>query len=89
VDRKFWADVRWPARSPDLTVLDTFLHTRGTLKNRVYGKQSYNTVEELRENIIFEFRSIRRRDIVRAVTNLNRRARLCIQEEGRHFEHLL
>lgn len=79
--------VRWPARSPDLTVLDTFLW--GTLKNRVYGQQEYNTVEDLRQSIVAQFRSIRRRHITRAVSNLNRRARLCLQQEGRHFEHLL
>lgn len=79
--------VRWPARTPDLNVLDTFLW--GTLKNRVYGQQDYHIVEDLRENIITQFRTLRRRDITRAVNNINRRVRLCIQEEGRQFEHLL
>lgn len=79
--------VRWPARSPDLTVLDTFLW--GTLKNRVYGQQEFDNVEDLRRSIIEQCRSIRRRDIVRAVENLGRRTRLCIQEEGRNFEQLL
>lgn len=78
--------IAWPARSPDLTVPDTFLW--GTLKNRVYA-QEFENVEQLRASIIDQCRAIRRRDIERAVQNLERRARLCIQEGGRHFEHLL
>ena len=66
---------------------ETFLW--GTLKNRVYGQQEYEHVEDLRTAVIEQCRSIRRRDIIRAVQNLERRARLCIQEEGRNFEQLL
>lgn len=46
------------------------------------GKHHYNKVEDLRDNIKAEFRSISRRDIDRTVENVNRQEHLCIQEEG-------
>lgn len=78
--------VQWPARSPDLSPLDFFLW--GTLKNMVY-KETVETVEELRVSILNAFASLRRRDINRAIHNINRRINLCIEEEGNIFEHLL
>lgn len=79
--------VRWPARSPDLSVLDTFLW--GTLKNRIYGQGEYQNIEELRFSIIREFGRLRRREINRAVHNIRRRLVLCSENHGQHFEHLL
>lgn len=79
--------VKWPARSPDLSVLDTFLW--GTLKNRIYGQREYNNIEDLRLNIVREFRRLRRREIIRALNNIRRRVELCYHEQGHHFEHLL
>lgn len=79
--------VRWPPRSPDLNVLDTFLW--GTLKNRVYGRGGYQNIEELRINIVREFRRLRRREINRAVHNIRRRVELCLQVHGQQFEHML
>lgn len=78
--------VRWPARSPDMSVLDYFLW--GVLKGRIYKTRSAN-IEELRNNIINAFRGIRRRDIARAVSGLRKRAELCLETNGAQFEHLL
>lgn len=52
-------------------------------KRRVYGEEQFNRVEGLTDNIIAEFRSVRRTDISSVVQNL------CIQDEIRHFEHSL
>ena len=79
--------VRWPARSPDLNVLDTFLW--GTLKNRIYGQGEYQNIEELQLNIVREFGRLRRREINRAVNNIQRRVAICLENDGQHFEHLL
>lgn len=46
-------------------------------------------MEELRDNYISKFRLIEKRDMARAVNNLNRRTRLWHHEKGLHFEHLL
>lgn len=78
--------VRWPARSPDLSPLDYYLW--GHLKNRIYQRVPAS-VEELRQNIVFEFNQLRRRDILRSVANLRRRIALCLQNNGAHFEQFL
>lgn len=51
---------------------------RHTEKQSIWGAKIL-TVEELIDNIIAQFRIIRR-NIVRAVNNMNRRTRLCLQE---------
>lgn len=65
------------------TVLNTFLWECKTQK--IYGEQQYNTVEDLRDNIIAKFKLIRRRGIGRAVPNLKRLVHLFIQEKHRYF----
>lgn len=80
-------DIRWPARSPDLSPLDYYLW--GTMKDSIYKTTPHN-MNELREAIITTLRSkIRRRDISRAVNNMRKRMELCLEVEGGVFEHLL
>lgn len=80
-------DERWPARSPDLSPLDYFLW--GTMKNKIY-KTLPADVDELRQRIVTTLRhDIRRRDVLRAVANLRKRVRLCLQLQGGIFEHML
>lgn len=80
-------DVRWPARSPDLSPLDYFLW--GTVKDQIY-KTVPTDIDELRRNIITILRNkIRRGDILRAIRNLQKRVALCLEVEGEPFEHLL
>lgn len=78
--------IHWPARSPDLTLLDFFLW--GTVKEYVYQEQ-INTREELEGKIIEAFATITEEMLLNAQQSLIRRARLCIQCDGGHFEHLL
>jgi hypothetical protein len=71
--------VLWPARSPDINPCDFFLW--GHLKQIVY-ETPVNTVEELTAE------SIRRNsDMLEA--SMARRAQACIDNGGRHFEHLI
>lgn len=78
--------VEWPARSPDLSVLDFFLW--GTLKNYVY-KRPANNIDALRNHVLEAFQNLRQRDIQRAVNSIQKRINLCIQENGGVFEHLI
>ncbi|XP_039310588.1 uncharacterized protein LOC120358899 [Solenopsis invicta] len=76
----------WPARSPDLTPLDFFLW--GTIKEYVY-RVPINTVEELNYRIIEAFANITPEMLERLKQSFIRRAELCIEMDGGHFEHLL
>jgi len=78
--------VHWPARSPDLTPLDFFLWS--TIKNYVYREQVHSR-EELHDKIVEAFANVTPEMVSNAQRSLLRRARLCIECDGRQFEHLL
>lgn len=80
--------VPWPPRSPDLTPMDYFLWSE--IKRRVYVSEP-NTVEVLKQRIIDAFEDVKLLDLVltSVKNNLQKRARLCIENEGGHFEQLL
>lgn len=80
--------IAWPPRSPDLTPLDFYLWS--DVKRIVYQQES-NTVEELRQKIIHAFDQIKANNYVlnRIPNNHRRRAELCLQQGGGHFEQLL
>ena len=78
--------IEWPPRSPDLTPLDFFLW--GHLKSVVYRNRPRN-IDELKEAIRQEIRSIPRETLLRAKRSFLERIELCLQAEGGHFEHLL
>ena len=75
----------WPARSPDLTVLDFYFW--GRVKDPVF--QSRPTT---RNNMILRIqnaiRSLSRAEIETAVFSTRRRAELCLEQDGGHIEHL-
>ena len=78
--------VRWPPRSPNLTPLDFFLW--GHIKGEVY-RTVPTTVEDMRERIRPAFRGISP-EVLRAVSRACESSlRLCFQQEGRLFEHLV
>lgn len=77
--------IAWPARSPDLTPLDFFLW--GHVKEQVY-KTQVNTVIELRERIQTALNNVPQDMILRATEAVMRRTQMCINMEGRHFEHM-
>lgn len=80
--------VPWPARSPDLTPLDFFLWSE--IKRRVYVDEP-GTIEVLKQRIIAAFNEVKQQRIVLMSLkgNLIKRARVCIDNEGGHFEQLL
>lgn len=79
--------ILWPARSPDLTPLDFYLW--GRLKSLVYEKP-VNTREELIERI-YEAVAIVKEELrnIDLAAELQKRALLCQQESGGHFENKL
>jgi hypothetical protein len=78
--------IHWPARSPDLTPLDYFLW--GHVKNYVY-REPVNSLEQLDDRLHEALATITPQVIQGAQASLIRRARLCIQIGGGHFEQLL
>lgn len=79
--------VHWPARSPDLTPPDFFLW--GTIKQYVYAERP-TTRENMMERITDAFRRFNRLNSAATVqVNFRRRLQLCIEQNGRIFEHLL
>lgn len=75
----------WPARSPDLTVLDFYLW--GRLKDIVFQTRP-TTPENMVERIQNAIASIPRVEIEAAVLSTRRRLNRCIENDGKHFEHL-
>lgn len=77
--------VRWPPRSPDLTKLDFFLW--GYVKDLVY-KERPTTEENMRQRIINAFATITPAMLGDVDRSLQVRINKCLQQNGRHFEHL-
>lgn len=78
--------INWPARSPDLNVLDYFVW--GYVKAAVEHVRD-GTEEQVREAIIASFNNITPDMAHRATQQIRRRVELCFQEQGSHFEQLL
>jgi hypothetical protein len=78
--------IGWPARSPDLTPMDFFLW--GHIKQYAY-KEQIEDRDELEDKIIEAFATITPDMVLNATTSLLRRAQLCIECHGGHFEQLL
>lgn len=78
--------ITWPARSPDLNVLDYFVwgYIKSLIEHRRDGPEN-----EIRDAILAAFNTITPEMAHRATNNIIRRAELCIQEQGGHFEQLL
>ncbi|XP_067214134.1 uncharacterized protein [Linepithema humile] len=78
--------INWPARLPDLNVLDYFIW--GYIKAAVEHCRN-GTEDEVREAIIAAFNTITPDIAHRATRQIVRRADLCLQARERHFEQLL
>jgi hypothetical protein len=76
----------WPARSPDLNPLDFFLW--GYVKNVVYNRPIHNE-EDLRNRLQGALGTITSEMVRTSKLNLLRRAPLCLEMNGGHFQHLL
>lgn len=78
--------VPWPARSPDLTVMDYYLWAR--IKDIVY-QTAPTTRDNMKERIRSACEQISREEIRKALHNFPRRLEKCLEADGRHFEHLM
>ena len=78
----------WSPRSPDLTPMDFFLWSE--VKRLVYTEEA-RSVEQLKQRIIAAFDQVKRNTVVlnKLKENIQKRAHLCIEENGRQFEQLL
>lgn len=78
--------VRWPARSPDLSILDFFLW--GFIENQVY-KSRYESIAELRGAIDMAFQTLHNRPMIlfNAIRRITKLCQSCIRENGHHFEN--
>lgn len=77
---------RWPPRSSDLTPLDYFLW--GNFKEIVYFDEPRDQMETVAR--IHAAQTTVTAEMLETVReNLLKRCRLCLQVDGRHFEHLL
>lgn len=82
------APIHWPARSCDLNPMDFTVWSY--LKSKVYNTP-INTVNELRDKIEQVFTDLQNDPVTLngLMRSLNKRIRLCIQQNGGHFEQLL
>ncbi|XP_070519716.1 uncharacterized protein [Cardiocondyla obscurior] len=78
--------IAWPARSPDLNVLDYFIW--GHIKTQTENVRD-RTLHKVRDANIAAFNTITPDMAHRATQQIVRRAELCLQTQGRHFEQLL
>ncbi|XP_036139970.1 uncharacterized protein LOC118644749 [Monomorium pharaonis] len=78
--------IAWPPRSPDLNVLDYFVW--GHIKTKVEHMRERGEAE-VREAISAVFQTITPDMIRRATQQIVRRAELCLETQGKHFEQLL
>lgn len=76
----------WPPRSPDLTPPDFFLW--GYIKSKVYIEEP-TTAQDMEERIRTCIRLIPADMVLRSVRSLERRFAVCMEREGRPFEHFL
>ena len=75
--------IPWPACSPDINPLDYSFW--GMCEQEIIKKKP-KTLKEMRE-VVDNFSTPLDADFVRR--NVLKRAKLCIQEQGGHFEHLM
>ena len=80
--------VEWPPRSPDLTPCDFALW--GTMKDKVYHTRPRN-LQDLKERIREQFFLLNSNpDLLKRICrSVYGRCRICIEQEGAHFEHLI
>jgi hypothetical protein len=78
--------ITWPARSPDMNVLDYFVW--GYVKDKVEHRRD-GTEQEVRAEILAAFNAITPYMAHRATQQIVRRAELCLEAHGMHFEQLL
>ena len=83
----FAGTIAWPPHSPDLTLLDFYLWSH--IKSIVYSEE-IASCEQLKEKIIVAFHTLKQSNTLESVhRNLIRRAKVCIRQNGQHFQQFL
>ena len=77
------AEIKWPARSPDLNPLDYAFW--GMAMQKVY-KDNPQTLDELMGCVENFFHTLPEEIIRNSVSNILKRAELCVKNKGDHFE---
>ena len=78
--------INWPSNSPDMTSPDFYLWSY--LKNICYAQQP-TTRNDMMDRIRRACAAIPRAVLLSTVQHFQRRLNLCLQANGRNFEHLL
>lgn len=81
-----FGDIAWPARSPDLSVLDFFLW--GYLKDRVFKRRIVN-IQELKQAIVEEVAAIDADLRRRVFGSFQKRLQQCIDVNGSHLPDVI
>ena len=81
-----FANVTWPAHSPDLNPLDFSFWGQAMSKVWEAKPQTINELKVVVENF---FSNLSKDYTNKCVFNIKKRAQLCINQNGGHFEHLL
>ena len=82
------SEICWPSRSPDLSPCADF-YLWGKLKGQVYPSTNPQTLEALEENISNANAAITPEELQRVFLSLIRRAEICLEASGGHFENVL
>lgn len=77
--------INWPPRSPDLTPLDFSIW--GYIKDQVYKTSPLN-VDDLKRKIQVACNKVSPRMLQNIQTRVIKNARLCLRNNGEHFQHL-
>ena len=75
----------WPPRSPDLTSPDFYLLVKQ--KGGVYANNPHTI--ELKDNIRAAICNVKREKLAQLLNNMRRRAKLCLEVNGKLFQQLM
>ena len=78
--------IEWPAHSPDLNPLDFSFWSQA--QSEVYEHHP-TTIEEIVAIVEGFFGNLNEEKVKKTVANVLKRAQLCVEEKGGHFEHKL
>ena len=76
----------WPPNSPDSNPVDYAIW--GALQERVYKGRKFDTVDQLKQAIVLEWRALQQRFIDRSISEWRRRLQCVVDQNGGHIEHL-
>ena len=82
-----YAALPYPARSPDLTPLDS--HLWGIVKSTCLSDPKPITIEQLKLNVESVISSISDDSLRAMIDNIRQRMELCLAQNGAHIEHVM